>query len=364
MRGVLRLPAPLPQLGIVMERFSRLASYIRWPGWASSREEARRRKQREQEEAERRRREQQQQQQLMRGYCESACEATARLLLAMRGVLLWESNCNSAAVVAIFNVLFWGFVLLEVRGFAAASSAALVMVISFGILETQEEEVPSSETSQTKAKQLEMMVKRVKSAFDNIVHLQQEQPRTFCTALCVASMTLWIILRNLDNVLLTYMICMSILLGPAILIRPCKEFLSKEWDNEIEDFLPAVTEDSFQVLKRAGEHGDRSPTPPSSKLDHFNDEDLLDLRMPSHEDGGSTDGLDLSEIELSSGEAVIKGLRYQKGHFERGSSSSDDDVDLGIESKKFFGDADFDDDSDDSEFEIIDSCEVASVKDV
>lgn len=36
-----------------------------------------------------------------------------------------------------------------------------------------------------------------------------------------------------------------------------------EWDSEIEEFLPAVTEDNLQVLTRAGESGDQSPTPTS-----------------------------------------------------------------------------------------------------
>ena len=35
-----------------------------------------------------------------------------------------------------------------------------------------------------------------------------------------------------------------------------------EWDSEIEEFLPVVTEDNLQVLKLAGESGDHSPTPP------------------------------------------------------------------------------------------------------
>lgn len=33
-----------------------------------------------------------------------------------------------------------------------------------------------------------------------------------------------------------------------------------EWDSEIEEFLPAVTEDNLQVLKLAGDSGDHSPT--------------------------------------------------------------------------------------------------------
>ena len=91
--------------------------------------------------------------------------------------------------------------------------------------------------------------------------------------------------------------------------------------------------------------------------DQFNDEDLFGLRMPSHEEG-STDGLELSELELSAGETDIDGIRFQSGHFERGSSSSDEDVDLKLK----MSDDNDDDDSSDSEFEIIDSHELASLK--
>lgn len=84
-----------------------------------------------------------------------------------------------------------------------------------------------------------------------------------------------------------YMICMSILLGPALFVKiPKKIFTPKgiiynifvvinnlmlllylknttEWESEIDEFLPVVTEDNLQLLNRAGETGDHSPTPPS-----------------------------------------------------------------------------------------------------
>lgn len=41
-----------------------------------------------------------------------------------------------------------------------------------------------------------------------------------------------------------------------------------EWDSEIEEFLPAVTEDNLQVLKRAGESGDHSLTPTSLSVEN------------------------------------------------------------------------------------------------
>lgn len=49
-----------------------------------------------------------------------------------------------------------------------------------------------------------------------------------------------------------------------------EQLLCTEWDSEIEEFLPAVTEDNLQVLTRAGESGDQSPTPTSMLSDAQN----------------------------------------------------------------------------------------------
>lgn len=35
----------------------------------------------------------------------------------------------------------------------------------------------------------------------------------------------------------------------------------QEWDNEMEEFLPAITDDNLQILKTAGELGDQFSMP-------------------------------------------------------------------------------------------------------
>lgn len=102
-------------------------------------------------------------------------------------------------------------------------------------------------------------------------------------------------------------------------------------------------------------------------LDPFNDDDdddddddLVGFKMPSHEEG-STDGLELSELELSSGETDIDGIKFKSGHFEKGSSSSEEDVKLDEKSKTLLNESS---DDSDSEFEIIDSRDIGNFKDV
>ncbi|XP_063974829.1 reticulophagy regulator 2-like [Diachasmimorpha longicaudata] len=290
---------------------------------------------------------------------EGDMETSKRIFGILESILLWENSVNSISVVVVFNILFWGIVVLEIRGFAAASSAALVVILCYSTLEAQvEKEKGGSEStiSHPKPEKIEKLITKVKSTCDGLRTLRENQPGMFCAGVCSASLILWLIGRAISGLLLTYTLCMSILLGPVLLLRlPSKIFPTKEWDNEMEEFLPAVTEDNMEVLKRAGENGDPCPTPHDTKTadDPFNDDELIGLKMPSHEEG-STDGLELSELELSTeGDNDNADIKMQTGHFE-GSSSSEDDGDLGLknpDTSSSSGDSE-------SEFEIIDSHEI------
>lgn len=289
--------------------------------------------------------------------------AAAKLCGVLESILLWESSVNSISVVLVFNILFWGIVVLEVRGFAAASSAALVVVLCYSSLEAQRDESPRPATSRAKAEQLDRMGKQLRNLLENLGRLRRDQPGAFCSVVCALSLGLWIVGRAVNGVLLAYAVCMSVLVGPALLLKlPGRVLPSKEWDSEIEDFLPAVTEDNLQVLTRAGESGDHSPTPTSMSSDlqndPFNEEELLSLRMPSHEEG-STDGVELSEPELSPGDTDIDGIRFQSGHFEKG-SSSEEEAELGPRLPRNAVPSHSDDS--DSDFEVIDSREVAAIR--
>ncbi|CAG5108251.1 Similar to RETREG2: Reticulophagy regulator 2 (Homo sapiens) [Cotesia congregata] len=294
-------------------------------------------------------------------------ETSKKIFTIIESILLWENTFNSIAVVAVFNILFWGIVVLEIRGFAAASSAALVVVLSYSTLEAQVEKDQLNKSlsnstipTQQRAECIEKIIIKIKSGFEMLMLLRKNQPGGFCIGVCTASIILWLISGAVNGVVMFYIICMSILLGPALFVKiPKKMFTPKEWESEIDEFLPVVTEDNLQLLNRAGETGDHSPTPPSGSssdnpIDPFNDNELVGLKMPSHEDG-STDGLELSELELSAGETDVDGLKIQSRHFEKGSSSEDDE-ELELKSKDLSSDSD--EGSDESEFEVIDSHEI------
>lgn len=310
-------------------------------------------------------------------------EASKRLCGILESILLWENSVNSISIVIVFNILFWGIIVLEVRGFAAASSAALVIVLCYSTLEAQiqkDNRAADPIVSHAKAEQIEKIGRRVRSAIHSLKQLRKEQPGVFCTAVCSLSLGLWFIGRTINGVLLAYTICMSILLGPALLLKlpgkviphkgsdklyctyassgsnQLQKVVSSEWDSEIEEFLPAVTEDSLEVLTRAGESGDQSPTPTSVLSDvqneFFTDEDLIGLKMPSHEEG-STDGVEVSELELSAEENDVDGFKLQGSHLEK-DTSSEEEAELQPISRKLISHSD----ESESEFEMIDSQEV------
>lgn len=102
----------------------------------------------------------------------------------------------------------------------------------------------------------------------------------------------------------------------------------------------------------------------------MNDEDLLGLKMPSHEEG-DTDGVELSELEFSSGgETDVDGTRQHRGKSKRSNSgrvlysmeeetSSEEEVDFGAVTDKLPSHSE----DSESEFEIIDSCELNNYRD-
>lgn len=213
----------------------------------------------------------------------------------------------------------------------------------------------------------------------SIQHLRKNRPGLYCTFLCSMTFSFYLIGRFGLN--LSPCCYWSFTIGPLILRllqvligKTSKYFNSrKEWqcDSEIDDeFLPLVTEANLQVLNRVGETGDHSPTPTSILSDcqneSFNDEDyiegLYDIApsMPSHEEG-STDGVELSELELSVGEndAEEDDIKFQTGHFKKSSSSSSSSEEGAFDRKIITVSSD---ESNDSDYEIIDKEEIEDKK--
>ncbi|EZA62677.1 hypothetical protein X777_07492 [Ooceraea biroi] len=218
---------------------------------------------------------------------------------------------------------------------------------------------------------------RLHSVWKRLGQLRNERREIYQFLLCSVAIGLWLFGR-ISSSSSRNTIYWSIIFAPPVLRLPLRisEMITTylrshgDWrcDSDIEDeFLPVVTEANLQVLNRVGETGDRSPTPTltSALWDDFNgplnDEDLVEgLNIPSHEEG-STDGVELSELELSVSEndAEENDMKFQAGHFEKSSSSSSEEEIL--DSNKISA-VSSDESNGDSDFEIIDKEEVAKIK--
>ncbi|XP_020298362.1 uncharacterized protein LOC109862665 [Pseudomyrmex gracilis] len=224
------------------------------------------------------------------------------------------------------------------------------------------------------------MCSRLHMLYNYLQEMRSKEPGLHCSLLCIVAVVLWFIGRA--DLVTPHSLYWSISLGslitlqiPLLAVNIFEKAMDlelfnwrkiKEWyydsDNE-DEFLPVVSEANLQVLHRFGETGDNSPTPTSVISETQNDpfeeylENLFDTvhTMPSHEDG-STDGVELSELELSVGENdVEEDIKFQIRHFEKSSSSaSDDDV---FDDKKITAES-TDDSNSDSDFEIIDKAEI------
>ncbi|KAI4496936.1 hypothetical protein M0804_000746 [Polistes exclamans] len=291
-------------------------------------------------------------------------ETMNKFFKILENIILWENPYNSLYTVGVYSIIFWGIIFLDIRILAAASIIALFMVLGFKNLEMLiQEEKKGKLVSQPKAEQIENIGRQIKYLFQSIRQLRADQPGVFCAATCFLSLTLWIIGYIVNGVFFAYILGLSILTVPALLLKLPGTLIShREWDSEVEEFLPAVTEDSLQVLKMAGESGDHSPTPLSKQSDNqnefFNDDELIDFLMPSHDENSSDEVA--SELELSGEETDIGDIKFQSKHFEK-SSSSEEEIDIRQEmlKKKF-------DQSDESDYEfvIIDKEEFADFKNV
>ncbi|KAL0119733.1 hypothetical protein PUN28_007878 [Cardiocondyla obscurior] len=298
-----------------------------------------------------------------------------RYCRAFEKTLLWEdfTFLVNLYLIIVLHATFWIYSMLGIPTsrmlFRILTIYYIIQVmIAFKFMDTL---APATEHQR--------VCSRVHWLWKSLQKLRSEKPGLHCAILCLMAFGLWIL--GHVNPSTSYSIYWGIVLGSLILRLPLKlsdklseYFMShREWqcDSEIEDeFLPVVTEANLQVLNRVGETGDHSPTPTSvqsdTQNDSFYDEDFIEglqeiaFNVPYHGEG-STDGVELSELELSVGDndAEEDGIKFKTGHFEKSSSSSSEED--AFDGKKIIA-VSSDESNDDNDFEIIDKEEVAKIQ--
>ncbi|XP_071649001.1 uncharacterized protein [Temnothorax longispinosus] len=324
-----------------------------------------------------------------------------RYCRAVEKTLLWENltvivKSPSLHILILLNVMWWTY---DLWGIPASPILLKFLDVYFVIqvmtaFNFMDMGAPAAERS---------FGGRVRSSlrrlWKSLRKMRSEQPGLHCAVLCLVAFGLWFLAHlNLSTLCTIYWGGVLVILILHLLhlklpdkvseyfksqrgiIESIKNFPEKKTDiskikhwqcnSEIEDeFLPIVTEANLQVLNRVGETGDHSPTPTSVRSDTQNDsfyEDFIEglqeiaFNMPYHGEG-STDGVELSELELSVGEndAEEDGIKFQAGHFEKSSSSSSEEE--VFDGKKIIA-VSSDESNGDSDFEIIDKEEIAKIE--
>ncbi|XP_029677065.1 uncharacterized protein LOC115243903 [Formica exsecta] len=307
------------------------------------------------------------------------CSSEAcRYCRAVEKTLLWEDFTFFVNVylIIVLSVTIWIYGVLGISTsripFRILTVYLIIqLMVAFKFMDTL---APSEEHQR--------VCSRLHWLWRSLRQLRSEQPGLHCVILCLVAFGLWLFGRI--NPSTHHSIYWGIVLGPLIMRLPLKlsdklsEYFKshREWecDSEIGDeFLPVVTEANLQVLNRVGDTGDHSPTPTSvlsdTQNDSFYDEDFIEafqekMLSLTYYGEGSTDGVEMSELELSAGENDAEGeedIKFQTGHFEKSSSSSSEEE--AFDANKIEKIAVSSDESNsDSDFEIIDKEEIVKME--
>ncbi|GAB1868518.1 hypothetical protein CAJAP_09641 [Camponotus japonicus] len=301
---------------------------------------------------------------------------TCRYCRAVEKTLLWEDFTFflNIYLIILLSVVIWIYGMLGVPTSRIPFKILIVylivqLMVAFKFMDIL---APTEEHQR--------LCSRLHWLWRSLRQLRSEQPGLHCAIVCLVAFGLW--LFGHVNPSTYYSIYWGIILGPLIMRLPLKlsdklsEYFKshREWecDSEIGDeFLPVVTEANLQVLNRVGDTGDHSPTPTSvvsdTQNDSFYDEDFIEafhekmLTLPYYGEG-STDGVEMSELELSAGENDAEGeddIKFQTGHFEKSSSSSSEEE--AFDAKKI-STVSSDESNGDSDFEIIDKEEIIKME--
>ncbi|GAB0099308.1 hypothetical protein DMENIID0001_151620 [Sergentomyia squamirostris] len=187
---------------------------------------------------------------------------------------------------------------------------------------------------------------KLDNSYKNFVKLRQEKPGTFCTIVSVFLVLLAVLGHIVSG---TWIIMIGLIMAALISTRHKLDIIhertkveetawsSQTTDHDVDDFLPEVNESNLFVLQKAGEEAVIT-TPlttmatESQTNSHSEDADSLpvDLMIPEGclPDVGADedDDSDLCDDDVDAERAIVsEGITFNTGHFNRDTSSSDED---------------------------------------
>lgn len=260
-------------------------------------------------------------------------------------VLVWDDPKISFMTLGVLHVLLWLIVQLELRFYGVIFLVSLVLFLCDLYFERKDLKAERNSSSDA--------MRQVGRIVSNIsLHLQglrKESPSVFCIIMCGIFLSLTVVARNVSGFALSYLILLAIFTGPLIISRLPSEYLinMKDIVHNIGSNEGLLAETELLPFIANKDFNEKDPELESLLTDKTADSATNSLisglmSMPSHLDAeGSLDGLEEEDLEFnmrakpisytpgeisSDSDSDHKGMSFESSHFNRDSSSEDENL--------------------------------------
>ncbi|KAB0794585.1 hypothetical protein PPYR_11424 [Photinus pyralis] len=273
---------------------------------------------------------------------------TDAYLNAVYKVLVWDDPKISFMTLGVLHVLLWLIVQLELRFYGVIFLVSLLLFLCDLYFERKELKAERNSSSDA--------MRQVGRILSNIsLHLQglrKDSPSMFCVIMCGIFLSLTVVARNVSGFALSYLILLAIFTGPLIISRLPSEYLLNVKDivQNIGSNEGLLAESELLPFIANKDFNEKDPELESLLTDKTADSVTNSLisglmSMPSHLDAeGSLDGLEEEDLEFnmrakpsaaisytpgeisSDSDSDHKGMSFESSHFNRDSSSEDENL--------------------------------------
>lgn len=274
---------------------------------------------------------------------------TDAYLDAVYKVLVWDDPKISFMTLGVLHVLLWLIVQLELRFYGVIFLVSLILFLCDLYFERKDLKAERNSSSDAMRQ-----VGRIISNVSLYLHsLRKENPSMFCTIMCGIFFSLTVVARNVSGFALSYLVLLAIFTTPLIISRLPPEYLLnvKEIVETIGSNDGLLAESELLPFISNKDFSEKDPDLESLLTDKTADSVTNSLisgltSMPSHMDaeGGSLDGLEEEDLEFtmrtkhsaaisytpgemsSDSDSDHKGMNFESSHFNRDSSSEDENL--------------------------------------
>ncbi|XP_068082467.1 reticulophagy regulator 3 [Anabrus simplex] len=306
-------------------------------------------------------------------------------IIKVQKILLWESPMISCMCVIVVNIVFWLAISFQCRFYGVIFTTILfgfvcnmwmqkiwprISIPTSGMNEREDSTAqnPRVLSMPEISHYLGYIFSVLKDYYIRLKTLRDTQPGLFCCGMCLCFSVLTLIGRTVPGLVISYCLIMIIMIGPGIwihLLHPPSMIQhvwnfhavlhpSQDTDSEVEDYLPEQTGENLALLQLAGDANEEEQNDESLIIAEEFGLESADINTVLAQEEGSTDGLDISEFDLSAPPSVHSTNNHESNYNERtrldpDSSDTDDDGNVGSEEQIRFQSLHFNRDSSEEE---------------